>query len=793
MSLCDAPIDVVYTWVNGSDSRLQEQLSAYKEQACRRAAQVANVDENESRDDDDVDQDGCEPDMASASRFVDNQELRYSLRSIEKFAPWVRRIFLVTNGQVPNWLRIDHPRLSVVTHDEIFVNKSHLPTFSSPAIESHLHRIEGLAERFVYLNDDVMFGAPVHPDDFITHSDGQKVFLSWAVPNCNEGCPANWIGDGYCDVACNVSSCDYDAGDCANVTSASGGGGGGGPGGGTDSRWWNNYDSASQDGGSGSNAWADRQAQYCAKGCPDTWIGDKYCDRACQNAECGFDAVDCGVEQLFGELFGIDLATNESTALSFIVPNGTVAMYVNLTSTVGDNRIVDGSHDNADLVRTATISQRHKIMTLTFHRNIAYQTIAISVTYELEDGVPIQIPFNITLHAKQEQAGEDQVEEQVVEDESIVDEQAEERQDEEEQREEQNMNSIVEDDSSMSRKLLWQVESERSKEYGEFIERRPKWMRRGDGGRRRLLDVFGDSLKFVDKLYNRAYGMSARKVPAHMPHFIQRDVMYELQAKWPDEYDQTSSHRLRSGDDMQMAFAYFYHLVHQPRNFDLASVFADVLDADRDGALNANELRTLAVYIKGAPLEHQIYVDLVRALAPSSVSVDDARVSLAELRAHADIVEQLRLEWAKVPKYRTSIRDTDDVAFLMVGTNNTNVKKSLDGIRSRRQRFICLNDNMNHTDPASVDVVRTLREFYESIVPLPSTFELPDNQLHEAAYRDDILAQQRATFVRRLAMLATFVAAAAVIVFVVRRSRGESPREWHARRIRRDHRRLQNI
>ena len=48
-----------------------------------------------------------------------------------------------------------------VTHDEIFPNKSHLPTFSSPAIETHLHRIEGLADNFIYLNDDVMFGQQV--------------------------------------------------------------------------------------------------------------------------------------------------------------------------------------------------------------------------------------------------------------------------------------------------------------------------------------------------------------------------------------------------------------------------------------------------------------------------------------------------------------------------------------------------------------------------------------------------------------------------------------------------------
>src|SRR3989338_1650163 len=139
------PIDVVYTWVNGSDPRLQRELAAYKEQSCREAVGA----------EDELGEDGCRADMASASRYVDNEELRFSLRSVFKFAPWMRHIFLVTNGQVPHWLRIDHPRLTIVTHQQIFANLSHLPTFSSPAIETHLHRIPGLSDHFVYLNDDV--------------------------------------------------------------------------------------------------------------------------------------------------------------------------------------------------------------------------------------------------------------------------------------------------------------------------------------------------------------------------------------------------------------------------------------------------------------------------------------------------------------------------------------------------------------------------------------------------------------------------------------------------------------
>ena len=89
-------------------------------------------------------------DRAGLNRYRDNHELKYSLRSLEKYAPWVRRVWLVTNGQVPSWLDLDSERVSVVPHASIFANRSHLPTFSSPAIEVHLHHIPGLARRFVY-------------------------------------------------------------------------------------------------------------------------------------------------------------------------------------------------------------------------------------------------------------------------------------------------------------------------------------------------------------------------------------------------------------------------------------------------------------------------------------------------------------------------------------------------------------------------------------------------------------------------------------------------------------------
>ena len=107
-----------------------------------------------------------------------HQLLRYSLRSLEQFCPWIRNIvFLTMRPQVPVWLRRDHPKVRVVHHDEI-MDPAILPTFNCNTIESHLHLIPGLGPQFMYLNDDFLFGRATSVSDFFA-SDGRiKVFGS---------------------------------------------------------------------------------------------------------------------------------------------------------------------------------------------------------------------------------------------------------------------------------------------------------------------------------------------------------------------------------------------------------------------------------------------------------------------------------------------------------------------------------------------------------------------------------------------------------------------------------------
>ncbi|GAA2623189.1 stealth family protein [Paractinoplanes durhamensis] len=172
------PIDVVYTWVDGGDPEWREN----KARAIGENDWVAEVSGLACND----------------SRYASRDELRYSLRALHAFAPWVRHIFLVTADQVPAWLDTTRPDLTVVSHREIFGDTGRLPTFNSQAIESRLHRIPGLAEHFLYLNDDVFLARPVPPEMFFTPGGLTRFFPSTALvdsaPRRDDDPPANSAG-----------------------------------------------------------------------------------------------------------------------------------------------------------------------------------------------------------------------------------------------------------------------------------------------------------------------------------------------------------------------------------------------------------------------------------------------------------------------------------------------------------------------------------------------------------------------------------------------------------------------
>ncbi|MFC7279924.1 stealth family protein [Paractinoplanes rhizophilus] len=159
----DFPIDVVYTWVDGADPAWVARKNAA-------LAENGWVGQNEE--------------AANASRYLSRDELRYSLRSLHAYAPWVRNVFLVTDDQVPAWLNTEHPRVTVLSHKEIFGSAGKLPTFNSMAIETRLHHIDGLSEQFIYINDDVFLGQALLPGFFFTASGQTRVYLSRIRVDC---------------------------------------------------------------------------------------------------------------------------------------------------------------------------------------------------------------------------------------------------------------------------------------------------------------------------------------------------------------------------------------------------------------------------------------------------------------------------------------------------------------------------------------------------------------------------------------------------------------------------------
>lgn len=143
----NAPIDAVYTWVNHADEEWQQLwLNSFP-------------DEN------------FDPD-----RYTSNDELRYSLRSLNKYAPWLNKIYIVSNCNRPNWLEKDE-RVVWVEHTSIFPDLEALPTFNSHAIEACLHRIEGLSEYFIYLNDDFVLSQPCLPSDFFDETGRSMAYF----------------------------------------------------------------------------------------------------------------------------------------------------------------------------------------------------------------------------------------------------------------------------------------------------------------------------------------------------------------------------------------------------------------------------------------------------------------------------------------------------------------------------------------------------------------------------------------------------------------------------------------
>lgn len=147
----DFPIDIVVTWVNQDDQKWLAKYRQYK---------------------------GLDHDEDVSTRFRDYGTLPYVFRSIEKFAPWVHKVILITDDQAPEWLNRSYDKLVLVNHTD-YIDPQYLPTFDSNLIELSLVNLEGLSEHFICFNDDCFFNKPVQPSDFFDEKGNPKDTLAF--------------------------------------------------------------------------------------------------------------------------------------------------------------------------------------------------------------------------------------------------------------------------------------------------------------------------------------------------------------------------------------------------------------------------------------------------------------------------------------------------------------------------------------------------------------------------------------------------------------------------------------
>ncbi|KAN0042738.1 hypothetical protein ACTA71_012661 [Dictyostelium dimigraforme] len=153
-------VDLVYTWVNGSDPKhMNDHIKTRK-----------NLQKND-----------MSVNRYIPSSFRDIGTLKYSLRSVRQFAPWIKNIFIITADQIPTWFDTENPdNVKFISHSDYFHKKSDLPTFNSNSIESNFWNLPvEVSNCFLYLNDDIFFSRPVKQSDYFDEKDfRQSVFIT---------------------------------------------------------------------------------------------------------------------------------------------------------------------------------------------------------------------------------------------------------------------------------------------------------------------------------------------------------------------------------------------------------------------------------------------------------------------------------------------------------------------------------------------------------------------------------------------------------------------------------------
>uniref|UniRef100_A0A6A7G249 N-acetylglucosamine-1-phosphotransferase subunits alpha/beta-like n=2 Tax=Hirondellea gigas TaxID=1518452 RepID=A0A6A7G249_9CRUS len=291
-------------------------------------------------------------------------------------------------------------------------------------------------------------------------------------------------------------------------------------------------------------------------------------------------------------------------------------------------------------------------------------------------------------------------------------------------------------------------------------------------GRRKLQDFFSSSLLYVNRLYNDELGNRLRKVPAHMPHFIDVAVMEELQNRFQSEFRETSSHRVRESYDMQFAFSYYYYLLGATRNRTEEEIF-DMIDTDRSGTWSDRRMRTLLSRVGDTPVHYDKIQELHKALLNCSQYLNLPPVPTPPYERYADSnLPAVTLELVqkcsevllvlaplrKVARYHTTELSDSVVHFKMITSSITKDVTMLDEVRKEPRKFICLNNNLDPEGSDNTLIMALMQDTYEALFPQPSSFELPANYRNKFLYVSELEAWRRWRDLVRLLVYACFAA-----------------------------------
>lgn len=666
----DSKIDIVFTWVNGSDpihkENLQKALHEYYSLETDSLHFLNITKHGES---------------VSSNRFSDHDELLYALRSLERYAPWINRVFIVTNGQVPAWLNLTNPRVSVVTHKDIFPDSSHLPTFSSPAIESNIFRIPGLSKRFLYSNDDFFFLSTVSPNDFLTYGGKFKIYFHGSVPPCAKGCQSEWIGNGRCDRACNVTECNFDGGDCVGVPVDS-----------SQSNWWSDRNQRRQS-----------SKNFCNVGCLISWIGDGYCDEPCNTESCAYDAGDCDEKILSeasgGALFQINKNVLNSSKSMFKIDKNITYLVIEFSDSKDEDEIeIIESFTSRRKIPYVHISWNHDstlisrvILSKSYKRLVILLFDSTSNLFDFED---IQGPIREVVSVSVGIEGE------------------------------KTANHTI--GLSFYRPLT----------KVDIPEMEPQNLATGEFVRLGPMDTYGESLTFVDLFYHDRYGPRKRMVPAHAPIIIDREIVARFWEAFPAELTLTSSRKFRHPHNMQFQFSYAHFLIQELEKVPIDKYILSTFDFDNSGTISESELRFLMA-------AH--FYESVGLLRPIGIQPDEIPEIIANLTSCGYSETTLVSEWANDCEWLEEILTRDGVleknvnqvdelvlgpryGFEMMISSKEIFQIRLDRLRRGvgEMLFACINDDLDYDHPETTEVLEMTNEFFETLFPQKSSFELSE-------------------------------------------------------------------